>query len=75
MVHQITYQIKYEMIYNTMQTTAMNKIPQYGQQRQQRRPSRPAQRRAGPVRSNAGQASWGAAGVGAAATVVFYSKL
>ena len=49
-------QIKYKLIHNISQITAMDKISQYRQQLQQRRPSRPGQRRAGLVR---GAAGWG----------------
>ena len=54
--------IKSNLIYNIRQSTAMNKIPQY---RQQRCPSRPGRRRPGPAQRAADRAGWGtAAGCG-----------
>ena len=71
----MTCKIKYKIIYNIEQTTAMNKISQQRQQRQQRRPSRPGRRRAGPVQGAAGQAGWDTAAAAAAATVISHSQV
>ena len=68
MVDIITYEIKYKIINNIRQTTAMNK-----RQQQQRCTSRPGRGRPGPTWRAADRAGWVTAAAAAAATVVFYS--
>ena len=68
-----TYLIKYKIMYNIRQTTAMNKNTTVAAAAAAAVPS---QRRVGPSRGAVGRASWGtaaAAAAAAAATVVSHS--